>query len=270
MSRKKDETDEEYYNRRHAEYEKYYKAKVEHEIQNGIELLGKNIRVSDFTKEKILSGKVQPLIIDGALILFRKKTDNGYWFNNSLKGTTIYLHREKLRLHLGLTEEQMKGLDVHHIDGNKDNNDISNLRLITKEDHRNIHHDLMWTEERREKQREIMNEKVRPAANKWHGSKEGRAWHKKQYKISLGKYEQKKVKKICEYCGAEYEVNYSNASTSRFCSNKCKSAWRRHSGKDNVEKICEYCGKKFITNKYSNTRYCNSKCAGKASSNKMC
>jgi hypothetical protein len=59
-------------------------------------------------------------------------------------------------------------------------------------------------------------------------------------------------------------VNNSNASTSRFCSNKCKSRWRRRSGLDDVERICEYCGKAFKVNKYKPTKYCSSLCASRA------
>lgn len=46
-----------------AWYERERKKKTEHELQNGLEVLGKHIRLSDFVKEKILSGKTQVLII---------------------------------------------------------------------------------------------------------------------------------------------------------------------------------------------------------------
>lgn len=70
------------------------------------------------------------------------------------------------------------------------------------------------------------------------------------------------ITKICEYCGAEYKTKGVNKNRSKFCSNRCKSRWRRASGIDNVEKICKYCGEKFITNKYSGAIYCSNKCAG--------
>lgn len=150
--------------------------KITHEQNNGLELGYPGVRISDGLKEKILSGRTQILVVNGEVILFRKKS-NGYWYNNSWKGTTVYLHREKMKLYLGFTDEQMKGYEVHHIDGNKDNNDLSNLKLLTKKEHQKLHSKTL-TKEQREARRKNMNEKVRPAAIAWHKSKEGKKWHK--------------------------------------------------------------------------------------------
>ena len=58
---------------------------------------------------------------------------------------------------------------------------------------------------------------------------------------------------VCEYCNKEFVNTQIN---SRFCSNKCKSAWRRKSGIDDITKICFKCGKEYIANKYQKTKYC--------------
>jgi endogenous inhibitor of DNA gyrase (YacG/DUF329 family) len=68
--------------------------------------------------------------------------------------------------------------------------------------------------------------------------------------------------KICECCGKEFEININSASHTRFCSNKCKSKWRRDSGLDDIIKICPICGKEFKTNKYSKTKTCSRECGG--------
>lgn len=44
-----------------------------------------------------------------------------------------------MKLYLGFTDEQMEGYEVHHIDENPDNNDLSNLKLVTKKEHHDIH-----------------------------------------------------------------------------------------------------------------------------------
>lgn len=67
---------------------------------------------------------------------------------------------------------------------------------------------------------------------------------------------------ICENCGEVYETK--NLSGSRFCSNACKSAYRRASGVDNETRTCQECGKKFEVNKYEKQTYCSRKCAWKA------
>lgn len=119
-------------------YEKKVKEKELQELKNGEALGYPGVRISNNLKNKIETGKSQILVHNGEVIRFRKKVDNGYWFNNHL-GKIIYLHREKLRLFLGMTEEEMAGYDVHHIDENIDNNDITNLQLLSKSAHQKLH-----------------------------------------------------------------------------------------------------------------------------------
>lgn len=197
---------------------------------------------------------MKQIIFDGHK--FTKDEKTGYY----LKTT-----KPRKRLHIYVWEyhngcEVPKGYEIHHKDLDKDNNDISNLMCVPSRAHKQLHGALL-TDKQREARRKTINEKARPKANEWHGSDQGREWHKEQYKNTLGKYNAIKIKKKCEYCGANYEtVEHGN---NRFCSNKCKSAWRRESGLDDVERICEYCGKTFKTNKYKPTKYCSSLCASK-------
>jgi hypothetical protein len=48
-------------------------------------------------------------------------------------------YRIKFQKFMGLTDEQMKGKHVHHKDGNRNNHDLSNLELLTPEEHAKIH-----------------------------------------------------------------------------------------------------------------------------------
>ena len=147
------------------------------------------------------------------------------------------------------------GHHIHHIDGDPLNNDISNLACLSAEEHYAIHIQdgrvraaIAWAAKK---------DKVLAAAANWHGSEEGRAWHrehaKKQWK------EREPTERICEQCGNVYLTK--KASSTRFCSNKCKSKWRRNAGLDNVEKLCEKCGQPFISNKYDKVRFCSRLCA---------
>lgn len=55
-------------------------------------------------------------------------------------------YRKICQEHYGYSDEEMKNMDVHHIDGNRDNNDPSNLQLLTPEDHAKIHQNdfILW------------------------------------------------------------------------------------------------------------------------------
>lgn len=130
--------------KRHDLGKKIYYKKKKHEkelneLHNGAVLGYPGVKISDYWRKKIEAGETQILVVNNKMIPFRKKPSNGYWYNNSWKGTTIYLHREKLKLELDLTDEQMEGLDVHHKDRNKDNNDIENLQLMSREKHNQLH-----------------------------------------------------------------------------------------------------------------------------------
>lgn len=185
---------------------------------------------------------------------------NGYSFRKDKK-TGYYLSckpigKRRKRLHVYLWElvygEIPKGYEIHHKDHNKDNNNIENLELLTKREHIARHKEEM-TEEQRQAKRINLIVNALPKASEWHKSAEGRNWHKQNYEKAKENLHLKKIF-VCELCGKSYiaEVTGNN----KFCSNACKSAYRRKSGVDNVERKCVCCGKGFITNKYSPAKYC--------------
>lgn len=145
-----------------------------------------------------------------------------------------------------------QGCHVHHIDEDRSNNDISNLRLLPEFEHLSLH-GKEKAEQDYERIIENLNINARPKAGEWHRSAEGREWHKRHYEKMKNKFYVKK-KFICEQCGEEFE---STKAGSRFCSNKCRAAWRRKSGVDDVKKICVDCGGIYIANKYAETKYCS-------------
>ena len=180
---------------------------------------------------------------------FRKDKKTGYWLCSTL-------HK---RLHVYIYEKYNgmipKGYQIHHIDHNKDNNEISNLKLVSREEHNKIHREEM-TEERRQQLRDNFNKNARPKAIEWHKTQEAKEWHRKHYEEMKDKLHQKKKYK-CLICGKEYE---SKMETSKFCSNACKSKNRRMQQKDLIEKKCIICNKTFKTNKFRPAKTCNNEC----------
>ena len=181
------------------------------------------------------------------------REDNGY-YQGYVDGVKIRLHRYVYICEKG---EIPEGYHIHHIDFNKDNNDISNLEALSAYDHLKLHADIK-VEENYDEMILNLDINARPKASEWHSSEEGRTWHKEQYeKYKDCLYNVKTY--ICECCGEEFEA--IDNGKNRFCSNKCKSKWRRDSGVDNETRICKHCGNEFVTNKYSKTKYCSRKCS---------
>jgi HNH endonuclease. len=164
------------------------------------------------------------------------------------------LHRVVWEYHYGPIPD---GYHVHHIDGDPRNNQIENLQLLPDREHIKYHMNLP---EAKERARKHMEENVRPKAAEWHKSEEGRRWHSYHAKRVWSQLQP--IKRTCEHCGKEYETKL-NRKTDRFCSNKCKSAWRRKTGADGLPKNCAVCGKLFLACKFKKPETCSKSCASK-------
>lgn len=172
-----------------------------------------------------------------------------YWQTSRHKRLHVYVWEK----HNGKVPD---GYHVHHIDGDKTNNDISNLQLLSQSEHMRYHNN---TDEMKKMFRKNLAKYARPKAIEWHKSEASTDFHKELYKKSLGKYVGVKEKKKCTFCGKEFEYPVSRPLT-KFCSTKCKSASRAKSHIDDIEKICVICGNKFMGNKNNGVKTCSHEC----------
>lgn len=188
------------------------------------------------------------IIVDGKR--FTLARGKKYHYNTTLRKT----------LHQYLWESENgklpKGHEIHHKDFNTLNNSLDNLQLVTIKEHKKIHLDAL-TDEQREKRRQSILKNAMPKAIEWHSSKKGREWHKSHYENTKDKLHQKK-ELICECC--EKIFWGVNNGKNRFCSNKCKSKWRRDNGLDDEIRVCAVCNNEFSTNKYYKSKTCSRKC----------
>ena len=181
---------------------------------------------------------------------FTRDERTGYYLNSTIQKR---MHRYVWESCNG---EIPAGCEIHHKDHNPANNDIDNLELMTVQDHRRYH----------AKNQGIKNvesghlENIRGMTKEWPASAEGLEWHRKHYERTKNKLHAKR-KFVCEFCGKEFEAE--DKGVNRFCSNKCKSAWRRKSGIDDETRECRVCGRHFTVNKYSRTRTCSRVCGAK-------
>ena len=142
-----------------------------------------------------------------------KDKSSGYYKNAQVKPHS--LHRQVWIYHNG---EIPSGLLIDHIDRNKDNNQIENLRLATQsENNKNV------SEETMEKRRQNMA-KASEKAKEWHKSEKGREWH---IRHGIEAYKKRKaIEKVCAHCGKVYYTTKYDEKA-RFCGQNCKMKARR-------------------------------------------
>lgn len=137
-----------------------------------------------------------------------------------------YFQHDGKRLHRTVYEyfygDIPKGYDVHHIDENRANNNIENLRLLPSKEHQHIH----MAEPKRILQSQNAVKIASEYAKAWHKSKEGRTWHSEHMKEML---RNRKVKEYqCDFCGKTFKTQYTYPKGSRkFCCENCKMKARR-------------------------------------------
>jgi hypothetical protein len=160
-----------------------------------------------------------------------------------------YFQRDGDRLHRVVWEAANgrpvpDGFHVHHDDEDRANNQPGNLVLLPGGEHISLHSRGVSR---------TLSALAYERAAEWHRSPEGREWHRRHaaplHRLSDA---------VCEQCGKEYRTQ--DMGRNRFCSNACKSAWRRATGADHVERVCPACGKAYRVNRYSKSKTCGREC----------
>ncbi len=186
-------------------------------------------------------------------LVFTRDEKTGYYLNSTFR---VRLHRVVYEQCNGPIPD---GHHVHHVDHDRGNNEPENLIALSPGDHQRLHGEEM-SDEHREKLADNLRQNAIPAAVEWHKSEAGRVWHLKHYAETADAMHARQWM-TCACCGAEF-CGAANG-TARFCSNACKSAWRRKAGIDNEIRKCEFCGGEFVANKYADTQTCSRSCANR-------
>lgn len=168
-----------------------------------------------------------------------------------------YLHRAVWVHHDGPIPD---GYDVHHVDHDRGNNAIGNLRCLPRKEHAAYHARLRVDAGDPTLLRGI--KAAQEAAKAWHRSAEGREWHAVHGKAVAASLPDEK--RTCVHCGGTFTGKRSKAKRG-FCSAACQSAARRASGVDNEPRTCAHCGGGFVCNKHSKQQACSAACGAKVS-----
>ena len=186
-------------------------------------------------------------------VKYYKHPKQPYFYCSSNKRVKQYssaLHRQMWFDNFG---EIPDGFEVHHKDHDAFNNVPENLEIMSKSDHSSHHQSQP---DKKEFWKNVIQPKGVEAAKEWHGSDDGLQWHRDHAaKHNFGKFDFGTDK--CQVCGSEYQ---RKTKTAKFCSNKCKSQYRRDNKLDVVTKQCDWCSNEFESNKYNKTIFCSRSC----------
>lgn len=187
---------------------------------------------------------------DGRKYYFKRE---GYYKADFLpERRTRYMHRDVWEFHNGPIPAKH---DVHHRNGDKADNRLDNLELLhTSEHHR--HHMLERIAADPAANARALDA-ARVAAAVWHGSDEGREWHRGHARRIADA--QVPVELVCEWCDEKY-LGHLGKRKRGFCSPSCQGMARKASGVDDETRQCSVCGEDFRANKYGKKKTCSETC----------
>lgn len=134
---------------------------------------------------------------------------NQRYYKTSIKKKNVYLHRAVWEYHNGAIPE---GLMIDHIDRDRSNNNISNLRLVTPKGNRaNI------SDEHKEMYRQRMINYNSQQSGKWWQDKERSA--KRAENLSKSWANRPMIAKVCLLCSKGFEAKHNSAV---YCSKECR------------------------------------------------
>ena len=190
------------------------------------------------------------LELDG--VRYYKKPDGYYRAAPSVK--IGYYHRDLWEKHFGPIPD---GMHVHHLDHDKENNDINNYALMTAAAHAKLHYDDRiangWKPE--------LSEEARAKCAAWHSTPEGLEWHRQHGAATWDARVPQKL--TCAQCGSEFEgfFDVRGDKTGPYCRPYCRAKARKLRGEDGEDRTCPQCGSTFRVDKYTRKQFCTKECA---------
>lgn len=196
--------------------------------------------------------KVEQKMLPIETVSDTKKVFNGFNFYKNKKSRytcTITLHRFLWQFYNGKIPE---GYDIHHKDFDKENNVISNLELVTKDDHKKIHlsHKTKKVPEKKQKFICKVCGKEYESVNRINNTYCSAKCKKTAKRVRATKI------KICKVCGKEF----STRDDAEICSKKCLGKFLNRQ----EIKICPVCGKTFSDVVSKHRKHCSPECAAAA------
>lgn len=174
---------------------------------------------------------------------------NGFTFHKNNHGRfvgSIGLHRFVWTYFNG---EIPDGYEIHHRDFNHDNNDIANLELVTKDEHKRIHAERKIAHKKSAFTCAVCGKEFQ-AVNRGNNAYCSATCKKVAERARVVEI------KTCAVCGKQF----STSDDARFCSRKCIGEVL----KCQEVKTCPVCGKIFSDVVSKRRKHCSPECAAEA------
>lgn len=194
-------------------------------------------------------------LVDGHRFTRDDRTGHHLASTATFEGRRELLHAYMWRTRTGAVPG---GTGVRHVDGDRGDNEASNLEPLSVHDRR-VPHGAPTTDGGRDALRRKLRENAAPKAAGRHASEEGGAWHGEHARSMWERAGGSRY--VCTVCGKGLtgRKRYGDGSN-RFCSGACRSAFRRMMGYDDEERTCVVCGSRFVTGRYGKVVRCK-RCA---------
>lgn len=185
--------------------------------------------------------------------IYHKRPIGGHYYRSYNK-LNAALHRTVWAYYNGDIPD---GCEIHHVDENKDNNDIANLQCLTKAEHRRLH-----------KAGKIVV--VCEVCGRTFLTRDNLPSSICSQKCRDQKRQQQPKPATCEYCGKEFVTNERHSA--RTCSSECAHALARKTRLEGTAKphrgvreqrTCVICGNSFTVRKDAATKTCSPQCTAK-------
>lgn len=186
--------------------------------------------------------------------IYIKRPRGGHYFCGSHS-----IHRDVWCWYYG---EIPKDYVIHHIDGNKSNNNLANLQLMSNAAHTALHFSRKTLAVC-----EICGRTFLTSQNKPRTTCSAKCYDKKRYNAGLSKNPNRAFEqRVCAICGKKFTVRKDAAT--KTCSQHCTNQLHRQTLNNQglfrtVTRICAICGKEYIVRSDSKGKTCSASCATK-------